>query len=92
MGGASLSLVGRGAFEFAPTFGGRAMGEVLVYVEKRLNVHHLESNRERCWCCSKLEGLYTLLRTFECCREMCVDAVYVLQKVLTSTLHGELDG
>ena len=26
VGGASLSLVGRGAFEFAPTFGGRAMG------------------------------------------------------------------
>ena len=43
--GISLSLVGRGAFEFAPTFGGRAMGEVLVYVEKCLHVHHLESNR-----------------------------------------------
>ena len=92
MGGASLSLVGRGAFEFAPTFGGRALGEVLVYVEKCLNVHYLESNRERCWCCSKLEGLYTLLPTFECCREMCVDAVYVLRKELTSTLLGELDG
>ena len=26
VGGASLSLVGRGAFEFATTFGGRAMG------------------------------------------------------------------
>ena len=50
---------------------GRAMGEVLVYVEKCLHVHYLESNRERCWCCSKLEGLYTLLCTFESFRVMC---------------------
>ena len=71
VGGASLSLVGRGAFEFAPTFNWESNGKVLVYVEKCLHVHYLESNRERCWCCSKLEGLYTLLCTFESFRVMC---------------------
>ena len=41
--GISLSLVGRGAFEFAPTFNWESNGKVLVYVEKCLNVHYLRA-------------------------------------------------
>ena len=91
MGGASLSLVGRGAFEFAPTFGGRAMGRcwsmlksAYLYIIWRAIGRGVGAvqNWRVCTHC------YVLLRVVG----RCVDAVHLLRKVLTSTLLGEQDG